>query len=236
MRRGGWEQLLRSLAVDQNDSQTAVTSPDAVSLADANNQVESVRPADPADDDQLEQPPIVESGSEVAAAQSGAPKGTPRPLTEPELQLLAAIEPLIETPREAKRLLNLYRLLRSTRDLSIASRFLGEDGSPGEFQAVIVLLGLLTAHARLLGQVLDTQPNEDPLVLGGLSHRPDSDSWDDFVKGFHPKKVDRGWRNDIVGTIRDEEVAEWHRLGLGIEQASRLGGWCSLTSCGSSAR
>ena len=57
---------------------------------------------------------------------------------------------LIDTPREAKRLFNLYRMLRATRDLSGASRFLGEAGEPGDYQAVVVLLGLLTAHSRLL--------------------------------------------------------------------------------------
>jgi len=136
--------------------------------------------------------------------------------------LLAALEPLVDRPREAKRLLNLYQLLRSTRDLSTVSSFLGDDKAPGEFQAVIILLGLLTAHARLLGQVLDTPPSHDPPVLGGLLHRPDDESWTDFVRGFQPRKVDRGWMNDIAGRIRDDDVLEWRRLGGGIEQASRL--------------
>lgn len=58
-----------------------------------------------------------------------------RPLTDPELELLASLAPLVRTPREAKRLANLYRLVRSSRDLSPASRFLGEDHRPGEYRA-----------------------------------------------------------------------------------------------------
>ena len=49
-----------------------------------------------------------------------------------------------------ERLVNLYRMMRSTRDLSPAARFLGAEGTPGEYQAVVILLGLLSGHARLL--------------------------------------------------------------------------------------
>ena len=45
-------------------------------------------------------------------------------MRESELTLLAALAPLVRSPREAKRLLNLYRMLRSTKDLSDAARFL----------------------------------------------------------------------------------------------------------------
>lgn len=85
-------------------------------------------------------PPRVEEGSEIAAVQHGETVA-PTPLTEPELQVLSSLAPLVRSPREAKRLLNLYRMLRSTRDLSDASRFLGADGAEGEFQAVVMLWG-----------------------------------------------------------------------------------------------
>jgi hypothetical protein len=99
----------------------------------------------------------VEEGSEIAAVQQGDTVA-PTPLTEPELKALSSLAPLVRSPREAKRLLNLYRMLRSTRDLSDASRFLGGDGAEGEFQAVVMLLGLLTANPQLLGQILFAPP------------------------------------------------------------------------------
>jgi hypothetical protein len=115
----------------------------------------------------------IEAGSEVEAVQTAIPAPRiPRPLTDPEVELLTALEPLVDTPREAKRLVNLYRMLRATRDLSEASRFLGTADVPGEFQAVVVLLGLLTAHARLLGRVLDTAPGHDIGAVLSIAHRP----------------------------------------------------------------
>jgi hypothetical protein len=230
MGKGSLERLLRSL-----DTEKPEKEPERSGAAD---DIDDVRPPDgvsPAPSLQPEaspgdgrEPPMgsaeipAEPGSEVAEAQRGASERPTQPLTPPELQLLAALEPLVDTPREAKRLLNLYQLLRSTRDLSTVSGFLGNDETPGEFQAVILLLGLLTAHARLLGQVLDTPPSQDPLFRGGLLHRPDGESWADFVKGFQPREVDRGWMNDIAGRIRSDDAPEWRRLGGGIEQASRL--------------
>ena len=63
-------------------------------------------------------------------------------MTEPELSLLGALEPFIDTPRQAKRMFNLYRMLRSTRDLSDASAFLGDGDKPGDSK----LGGTATGH------------------------------------------------------------------------------------------
>jgi hypothetical protein len=62
--------------------------------------------------------------------------------------------PLVRSPRQANRLLNLYRMVRSTRDLSPAAAFLGSESMPGQFEAVGFLLGLLTTRPRLLGQLI----------------------------------------------------------------------------------
>jgi hypothetical protein len=119
------------------------------------------------------EPVPVEEGSEVDISRHTGPAGPPpRPLTEQEITLLSTLDRLVGTPREAKRLFNLYRMLRATRNLSEASRFLGEDDQPGEYEVVVALLGLLTAPARMLGAVLDTPPARDQAVAGGLSWRP----------------------------------------------------------------
>jgi hypothetical protein len=222
MNEGALGRLLRSLSTDR-DTPAPPATPRTTPPPDA-SQAAPPPGERPADGDQPPPPEAfpVEQGSEVAAAQHGTPEEQPpRPLTEPELQLLAALEPLIDTPREAKRLLNLYRMLRATRDLSPASRFLGEDGRHGEFEAVIILLGLLTAHARLLGQVLDAPPSQDHAVRGGLAHRPDSGSWAEFVKALQPRRDGAVWTNDIVGRIPEADLTEWRRLGAGIQQASQ---------------
>lgn len=163
----------------------------------------------------------IEQGSEVDTQRRGhSPAEIPRPLTDPEIDLLARLDLLIDTPREAKRLVNLYRMVRATRDLSEASRFLGDDGEPGEYQAVVVLLGLLTAHGRLLGSVLDTPPDQHNGIAGGLTHRPPNTSWHRFVSDFEPQQSGASWANRIVGAMDDGQVGQWLRLHRGLAHLS----------------
>ncbi|EOD66369.1 hypothetical protein H480_21827 [Amycolatopsis vancoresmycina DSM 44592] len=139
----------------------------------------------------------VEPGSQVAAQLDPAePPAKPRPLTEPEIALLARLDGLVDTPRDAKRLINLYRMLRATRDLSAASAFLD-----GEFEAVVVLLGTCTAHGRLLGRFADA-----------LLRRAPRTPWADFVADLQPVERDERWHSDAVGPIPVAEVAHWAHL------------------------
>jgi hypothetical protein len=141
-------------------------------------------------------------------------------LTDAETELLAALEPLIQTPREAKRLANVYRMVRSSKDLSMTSDFLGGPGRSGEFQAVIVLLGLLSAHARLLGAVLDSPPDPDPAsgISGGLMHRTAKGTWAEFVASLKPRCNGGSWSNAVVGPLTDTEAAAWLSLWSGLEK------------------
>ena len=145
-----------------------------------------------------------------------------RPLTDREIELIASLEPLISTPREAKRLLNLYRMIRATRNLSPASQFLGDEDRAGDYQAVVVLLGLLTAHARLLGQVLDSPANAKEQVRGGLKHRVESEQWKHFVAGLAPREVGGVWRNDVLGTVPASDIGPWATLSRGMKPSAAL--------------
>ena len=162
-------------------------------------------PATESSDGQAYIPPRVEEGSEIAAVQHGDTVAA-TPLTEPELKALSSLAPLVRSPREAKRLLNLYRMLRSTRDLSDASRFLGGDRAAGEFQAVVILLGLLTANPQLLGQILFAPPNPKERLLGGICHRAAPSSWGVFLNGLRPRWVDEHWRNDVSDALSEKNA------------------------------
>ena len=80
-------------------------------------------------------------------------------------------------------------MLRFSRTLSPASVFLGDDDESGHYQAVAVLLAMLTADPRLLRHVLDApkRPAADPAaggsaVGGGLMAQPDTGvSWRQFA-------------------------------------------------------
>jgi hypothetical protein len=161
----------------------------------------------------------VQPGSELAADGPATEPASMRPLTEPELKLLGELEPLVDSPRDATRLLNLYRMLRSTRDLADASTFLGD---PGEYQAVIVLLGLLTAHARLLAVILDTAPSPKDGIVGGLASRPSGQTWRTFVADLAPRQSeDGGWVNRVCGPLSAEDLPDWRRLHAGAACSAR---------------
>jgi hypothetical protein len=188
------------------------------------------RPADgEAGDNERAQQVLVEANSEVDINRSVEAE-PPRPLTEPELTLLGRLQPFISTPRDAKRMLNLYRMLRSTRDLTGASAFLGDEDKPGEYQAVAMLLGMLTANARLLGKVLNASPQGDPRVAGGVAFRSVDVSWHAFVKDFDPTRSGDRWQNQIVGYVALEDVRAWQHFAAAAAQTSDLISLDGLTS------
>jgi predicted nuclease with TOPRIM domain len=156
-----------------------------------------------------------EGGSEVRTG--GTPQGpVPRLLTEEELTLLASLGPLVRSPRQAKRLLNLYRMVRSTRDLSPASDFIGGSTMPGEYQAVGVLLGLLTAHPRLLGRILAAEPAGS--LPGGINHRDGKQAWGQVVAGLEPRPSGEVWQNDVCADMSEVDRLEWTEL---VERVAR---------------
>lgn len=167
----------------------------------------------------------VEPESEVAAiAEDRPPDLEVRAFTDGEMGVLAALAPLVATPREAKRLVNIYRLIRSTRDLGPSSTFLGAGEEPGEYQAVAILLGLLSSHGRLLKDILaaPARGSEAPDVLGGLVHREPDASWEEFVAGIKPVRVEAKWSNAILGPLNDGAVASWRALHAGLVSASEV--------------
>jgi hypothetical protein len=146
---------------------------------------------------------LVEPGSEVAARFVPLQHPVlPQPLTEPEIALLSRLDRLIDTPRDAKRLINLYRMLRATRDLSEASKFLG-----GEYEAVIVLLGTFAAHGRLLGRFADA-----------LLRRPPETPWSEFVADLRPVEAGDHWASRAVGRLSGFEVEQWEHLHHSLDE------------------
>jgi hypothetical protein len=160
----------------------------------------------------------VETDSELASPETAEP---PQPLTEPELTILSGLHPFVGTPRDAKRMLNLYRMLRSTRRLADASSFLG-DGGPGEYEAVAMLLGMLAADARLLGKVINAPLQDDPQLAGGLIYRPNKGQWHDFVSDFAPVDTVGTWSNQIIGPIPPGQIPAWQHFAASAAQTRHL--------------
>jgi hypothetical protein len=241
--QGHFDRVLRGIFADQEERRL----PKPVELAGGGPDHDARQPAarlpaeDRAEETSDEGRSVIQPGSAIDT-QGGASEPTPpTPLGSNEIEMLAMLDPLVGTPREAKRLANIYQMVRATRDLSDPSRFLGGDDQPGEYQAVVVLLGLLTAHAHLLGAVLDSPADEDAGLLGGLVHRSADETWQRFVSGLEPQRVERAagaeqmegpeqtagadqaedlWSNDVVATMTTTERDAWRNLWSGLQPVS----------------
>jgi transcriptional regulator with XRE-family HTH domain len=145
-------------------------------------------------------------------------------LTEPELEMLSALAPMVETPRQAKRLMNLYRMLRSTQDLSDASRFLGPTGGPGgEYQAVAALLGVLSTSPRHLGQALFAVTDAEHGLDGGLCVRRDPNmTWSSFVGSLEPRLIDGRWTNGVAALLGPSDRDSYSRLTQAARHSADL--------------
>ena len=94
-------------------------------------------------------------------------------LTEPELAFLGQLWPLVRTPRAAKRLINVYRLLRAPLDAGELAKLLGADAEP-EYPAALLLLTIVTGF-----------PDLAQAVVEGLLQAP-GDTWTSFIGKHRP--------------------------------------------------
>jgi KAP family P-loop domain len=134
----------------------------------------SVPPVAPA---QREYGPYTYGGSGTPGFQSGPPELAitiqpgadldletptgPQPLTEREMSFLGEVGGLVRTPRAAKRLFNIYRMIRATRALSEPASFLGTEADPGAYRIVVILLAVLAAAPRQAGDVFSALRDAD---------------------------------------------------------------------------
>ena len=150
-----------------------------------------------------------EPQSEVHTVISGARPATVTPITPSELALLKQLARLVRTPRAATRLFNIYGLVRSTRNLSQHGRFIGTSEQPGDYQAVVQLLGVLAAAPHLLGNLLWGTTNTPQ---SGLCRASPTGLWSEFVAGLEPHLAGSTWRNAVTTDLTAEEVAAWQTL------------------------
>ena len=142
-------------------------------------------------------------------------------LTRAEVEFAQSLGHLLDTPRAAKRLMNTYRLIRSTRSVGF-SEFLGLMERPGEFQAVLTLLAITAGYPTLADRVL-VALEED----AGLE-KPTT-TWNDFVAAlqpssggaatgaYFPKDLRAADPND---NLAQYELAQWTNMTQGISDST----------------
>jgi hypothetical protein len=217
MERVGFGALVRSL-LDEPDRAVAdgapgTRLPDAAPVAEHGNS--AVVPPDPAGD---LAPPADTTGPELLTKDSGQDSEavevdlTPRMLLigQREREFIEALAPFIRTPRAAKRLVNVYRLLKVSAGPRAVAALEGDQEVSPQHQAVLLLLGVMIGfpgHATMLFQAL---------------RRSDARAWSQFVEELRPQPWDdsaaEAARSEAFGALTAAQAASWRRLCEGLDE------------------
>jgi hypothetical protein len=114
--------------------------------------------ADPNDEQSGESP--ISAYAEVASKPPEMPRPEALVISERERDLLGGVGPMIPTPRAAKRLVNIYRMLRVSVPEDELEAFQPQGGK--EHEAVTVLLAILVGRPALA-----------PVIFGAVMSAPD---------------------------------------------------------------
>jgi len=137
-------------------------------------------------------------------------------LSEKEVEFMKAMGDLIPSPRATKRFLNIYRLtLSSVNDGGKLSRLRGTGNEPGEYQAVLLMLAILTGF-----------PDQGPDVLKALEDRNKTFAGvSDFVKKLKTRKEPNSeparYCNGVRKGISEAERSTWDRLSTILEEKTK---------------
>jgi hypothetical protein len=121
----------------------------------------------------------------------------------------------IQTPRLAKRFVNLYRLLRVQAARYDFPRFVGTRESGGEYQAAITLLALNVGFPAVGGRLLRVLPTAKV------------ERWSDFLRQVHPDTPEaerQEWARALTWTPEQQaSLREVLRLLEGLKAAPGVG-------------
>jgi WD40 repeat protein len=146
-----------------------------------------------------EQRIVMEPGAVASPDEAPDPNPAGLTLTGHEIRVIKALGPLLATPREGKRLINIYRMIRSTQAIGGSSRFLDVDTGDGDYVAVLQLLAIVSGFPHLAPAAFTILLREDPAA-----------SWLSFVDRLPDATRSRGTRR------RDPWSAEWRELQAGL--------------------
>jgi peptidoglycan hydrolase-like protein with peptidoglycan-binding domain len=123
-------------------------------------------------------------------------------VTPAEREFVKRLAPMFETPRAAKRLANVYRLLR----VSVGSRRLAE---PEAYEAVLLLLALGIGFPGLAGD-----------AFRAIARAPSGEVWGSFLSGLATRNGRGGdpelRENAFVDDLGPRDAAAWDKLSVAL--------------------
>jgi acylphosphatase len=195
MDEDGFGRLIESLLAHEPSGSEGGDRPDEGEQHDGAGEPTNVEEATPDEDD---------AGAEDEAADSVDLTPDELLVTPDELVFMKSLAPLYETPRAAKRLANVYRLIRVT----VGADRLDRDQS---YEPVLVLLSIAIAFPALACDVFRAI-RRNPEVM-----------WDDFVQGLWPQTGNRPGPHLVLEQekLSAAETAAWTRLAHGLAAVGR---------------
>lgn len=132
-------------------------------------------------------------------------------LTRAEAEVLAALMPLAaDTPRDAKRFVNLYRLARASRSGAALERFLGTRDEEPEYAALTLALAFETGQSgevlRLWREAMHIFPAGERIATSSLLIGDVAEGWE----GLRGRLLCAGpfWQLALGGGLRFADVAK----------------------------
>ncbi|OXM53381.1 NTPase [Amycolatopsis thailandensis] len=147
------------------------------------------------------EPPRREEAPPPSSGQSTIDLRPPRLVVSPaELDFLPTLAPLIRSPRAAKRLLNLYRLLRARLAGEDLAEFLADGSREAPFRAVMVLLSVLVGYPEAVSWFFAVLEGADP-----------DDNALDVVSGLNDHELRPKLERGLSGGSWPERAASYQR-------------------------
>jgi len=171
-----------STAIEEPEAGTdEAATPEIEPVPDQSERIADTQPSDQADDAQAHQLPAADDEEEDQLPVEMQPGFLH--ISDDERTFMGWLHPLVQTPRAAKRFVNVYRILKASVEPDRRSKLV----DPAEHRAVLTLLAMLTSH-----------PTETTALLQALvDERPSTDWWSFF----------EGVRDAARKKARDEERA-----------------------------
>ena len=227
----GYEKLITSIVHPEGDKKIPESAPlpgkDDLGQANlkpgAEKENSDKKPADSADESNekqaineailfgFDQPAVDESYGGIFDDQ------TPELLviSDDEEDFFKQLYALAPTPRSAKRMVNIYRLIRAKLPVTDLPVFLGDKKTPGEFKAVLTLLAVLTGFQ-----------NEAPYFFRQVNHADDRIPWPEILETILPRRKStetESYYNDVLPEISKADAVAWRRLYFALKGIYKLG-------------